>query len=37
MRNMTNPRLHTAEHILWQILKNKLSLVKTRNWKIQDY
>jgi len=27
---MINPKLHTAEHILWQVLKNKLNLLKTR-------
>lgn len=27
---MTNPKLHTAEHILWQVLKNKLNLLKNR-------
>lgn len=30
MKNMTSPRLHTTEHILWQVLKNKLSFLKTR-------
>lgn len=31
MKNIPNPKLHTAEHILWQALKNKLSLLKTRS------
>jgi hypothetical protein len=27
---MRNPKLHTAEYILWQVLKNRLNFVKTR-------
>lgn len=27
---MTNPKLHSAEHIFWQVLKNKLGFLKTR-------
>ena len=30
MKNVVNPKLHTAEHILWQVLKNKLDWLKTR-------
>lgn len=29
-KTMTNSKLHTTEHILWQVLKGKLSSLKTR-------
>lgn len=30
MENMVDSKLHTAEHILWQVLKGKLSSLTTR-------